>query len=88
MRPKNSLNEALNHFLNHKPLGECTIVLGGATLVSSETFDSEKLLNEMKSVMINGDSASEAGRQIAKATGISRRSLYSLLHKKIDSDKD
>ena len=76
-----TIGAALQYFLNNKPLGECTLVLGGTTAKSNHVqLPQSELLEEMKVLMQKGARASEAARSIAQKYGQSKRSLYALLH--------
>jgi len=72
---------ALAHFLATPPLGECTLVLGGATpLVGPESWDGSLLRAQLQTLVAEGQSAKEASRLLAERTGHPRRDLYALLH--------
>jgi 16S rRNA (cytidine1402-2'-O)-methyltransferase len=72
---------ALAHFLATPPLGECTLVLGGATPVAGpELWDGALLRAELEHLVAAGHSAKEASRLLAQRTGHPRRDLYALLH--------
>jgi 16S rRNA (cytidine1402-2'-O)-methyltransferase len=72
---------ALAHFLATSPLGECTLVLGGATPVAGpEPWDGTLLRAELEQLVAAGHSAKEASRLLAERTGHPRRDLYALLH--------
>jgi 16S rRNA (cytidine1402-2'-O)-methyltransferase len=72
---------ALAHFLATQPLGECTLVLGGATPVAGpEPWDGTLLRAELEQLVAAGHSAKEASRLLAERTGHPRRDLYALLH--------
>ena len=68
------------HFSLKNPQGECTLVLGGAKETDKETHEDAFWEKELKVLIAEGASASEAAKQIAKRSGKSRRMLYSLLH--------
>tara|TARA_Y100001968_G_scaffold141817_1_gene129627 strand:+ start:1066 stop:1932 length:867 start_codon:yes stop_codon:yes gene_type:complete len=74
-----NIGAVLQHFLKHKPKGECTVVLGGAIEVNQK-HTSLDLLKEMQVLISNGASYNEAAKTIAQKTGTSKRYLYSLLH--------
>ena len=75
-----TVQSALEHFQKCKPLGECTLVLGGDPVpVEAEKSDDE-WRSELKELMAEGASASDAARLLAQRSGRSRRSLYALLH--------
>ncbi|MFM7267442.1 MAG: 16S rRNA (cytidine(1402)-2'-O)-methyltransferase [Cyanobium sp.] len=71
--------QALEHFRRIQPLGECTLVLGGA-LPSAPTWDPEALRIELETLVAAGSSRREAARIVAERSGHSRRELYALLH--------
>ena len=75
-----TVDRALLHFQQHPPQGECTVVLGGAPSKNVEEPNDEDLLRQLQALQNEGASASDAARQLAQTTGLSRRSLYSLLH--------
>ena len=72
---------AIKHFQSQKPLGECTLVLGGAPPKDQSTPSPEELIAKLSALMETGLSASDATRQLAQTSGQSRRKLYALLHK-------
>ena len=76
---------ALQHFLEHKPVGECTLVLGGAPAPVAEEHSNDHWRAELQALIDAGSSASDAARQLAQQSGQSRRTLYALLHQ---SSKD
>ena len=75
-----TVDRALLHFQQHQPQGECTIVLGGAPLQNVEGPNDDELLRQLQALQDEGASASDAARQLAQTTGLSRRRLYALLH--------
>ena len=75
-----TIGKALKYFLENKPLGECTLVLGGSSAESDDPLSQSELLAEMKILVKNGASANEAARELANKTGQPKRILYALLH--------
>ncbi|MED5320243.1 MAG: rRNA (cytidine-2'-O-)-methyltransferase, partial [Cyanobacteriota bacterium] len=75
-----TVDRALLHFQQHPPLGECTVVLGGAPSQDVEEPNDEDLLRQLQALQDEGASASDAARQLAQTTGLSKRRLYALLH--------
>ncbi len=75
-----TVSAALAHFQATPPLGECTLVLGGAPEVSPEWVEAE-LRDALAALMAEGHSAREASRLLADRTGHRRRDLYALLHR-------
>ena len=74
-----SVAAALEHFRRTPPLGECTLVLGGAP-PSTAPWEPERLRAELERLRAGGLSASEAARTLAARSGHDRRALYALLH--------
>lgn len=83
-----TIKEVLRHFQENKPRGECTIILGGFTLDENEESPpkTEELLNRMNLLIREGFTSSLAAKELAKETGLSKRYLYSLIHKKENID--
>ena len=75
-----TVEHALLHFQQHPPQGECTVVLGGARSQDVEEPNDDDLLRQLQALQDGGASASDAARQLAQTTGLSRRKLYALLH--------
>ena len=74
------MGAALEHFLAHRPQGEFTLVLGGSVEEDKPEPDDVELLDRLKEAIAAGSSASDAARQLAAETGLSRRKLYGLIH--------
>ena len=72
---------ALEHFQTRRPQGEFTLVLGGCPEQTPSEADDSELLARLQKCIANGASASDAARQLAMESGISRRRLYALLHR-------
>lgn len=70
---------ALAHFRDTAPLGECTLVLGGAP-PRQPVWDEPALRQELERLREEGLSSQEAARQLAERSGHRRRDLYALLH--------
>jgi 16S rRNA (cytidine1402-2'-O)-methyltransferase len=75
-----TVSAALGHFRATPPLGECTLVLGGAPEVTPVWVEAE-LREALAALMAEGHSAREASRLLAERTGHRRRDLYALLHR-------
>lgn len=72
---------ALEHFRRVPPLGECTLVLGGAPPAAQPAWNEAALRAELEVLLGDGLSKREASRTLAERTGHSRRDLYALLHR-------
>ena len=77
-----TIGEALQHFNANNPLGECTIVLGGAPASLPEEKSEEYWVTKLDELLTTGASASEAARKLSEESGQSKRYLYNLLHRK------
>ena len=77
---------ALQYFLEQKPLGECTLVLGGAPIEIPAKQSDAHWLAELEALIAGGASASDAARQLAQQSGLSKRTLYALLHKSVEEE--
>lgn len=75
-----TVSAALAHFRVHSPLGECTVVLGGAPVAVPE-WDEGALREALAVLLAEGLSAKEASQRLAERTGHRRRDLYALLHR-------
>ncbi|MEX1315693.1 MAG: 16S rRNA (cytidine(1402)-2'-O)-methyltransferase [Synechococcaceae cyanobacterium] len=75
-----TVGAALEHFRRVPPLGECTLVLGGAPPAQPPAWDGEALRHELERLVAGGLSSRDAARQLAERSGHSRRALYALLH--------
>ena len=75
-----TVSEALAHFQATPPLGECTLVVGGAPREAPAWVEAE-LQAGLEALMAEGQSAREASRLLAERTGHRRRDLYALLHR-------
>jgi 16S rRNA (cytidine1402-2'-O)-methyltransferase len=71
---------ALAHFRATPPLGECTLVLGGAPAAAAPVWEESALRAELRALVGSGLSNKEAARELAGRSGHSRRELYALLH--------
>ena len=77
-----TVSAAVEHFQQHRPQGEFTLVLGGCPPTPEVELDDATLLDRLNEAMATGTSASSAARQLALETGIPRRRLYNLIHRK------
>ena len=76
-----TIEKALQHFLINKPQGECTLVLGGANSEKPTKHTHSELISELKILIKDGATPSEAAKSLAKKSGESRRAIYDLWHK-------
>lgn len=75
---RGTLAQGLEHFQKNTPKGEFCLVLKGFPLESGPTFSPDTLRTELKALLDQGMSRSQASRHLAQSTQISRRQLYRL----------
>jgi 16S rRNA (cytidine1402-2'-O)-methyltransferase len=74
---RGSLGEAIAHYTNREPQGEFTLVIAGNEL--AEPLLSESALRaELQQLLNQGLTRSQASRQLAQKTSLSRRQIYQL----------
>lgn len=73
-----TLGELSHYYDNSEPRGEYVIVIGGAAQADEE-YTLEQAAQLAKSIADGGEKLSEACRQAAKVTGISKREIYNVL---------
>lgn len=76
-----TVSAALEHFRRVPPLGECTLVLGGAPPQAAPLWEEPQLLQALQELRDSGIGSREAARRLAERSGHSRRALYALLHR-------
>ncbi|MDX2217164.1 MAG: 16S rRNA (cytidine(1402)-2'-O)-methyltransferase [Oculatellaceae cyanobacterium bins.114] len=74
---RGTVEEAIAHYTTHEPQGEFTIVLTGAE-TSQPLLSETALVNELQQLLQQGLSRSQASRQLAQQTSLSRRQIYQL----------
>ena len=74
---RGTIAEAIAHYSEREPQGEYTLVVAGIP-PSQPQLTQEQLKAELKQLISQGISRSQASRQLAKATFLSRRQLYQL----------
>jgi 16S rRNA (cytidine1402-2'-O)-methyltransferase len=84
---RGSLEEAIAHYRDREPQGEFTLVIAGSELV--EPMLSESALRaELQHLLNQGLSRSQASRQLAQKTSLSRRQIYQLALAIPDEDSE
>ncbi|MCF2147832.1 16S rRNA (cytidine(1402)-2'-O)-methyltransferase [Desmonostoc muscorum LEGE 12446] len=85
---RGTIAEAIAHYSQREPQGEYTLVLAGIP-ASQPQLTEEELKSELKQLISQGISRSQASRQLAKVTSLPRRQLYQLaLSLVLDSDSN
>ena len=74
---RGSLSEAILYHQDREPQGEFTLVLAGQAIAAPQLSESA-LLAELQHLIAQGISRSQASRQLAQQTSLSRRQLYQL----------
>ena len=75
-----TVRAALAHFQAKPPMGECTLVLGGAPPQAQPPWDPQALRQSLEDLVAQGMSSREAAKTLAESSGHSKRELYALLH--------
>ena len=73
-----TLDEALAYFADHEPKGEFCLVLAGLPPTDQPVLAPDILRSELKALLNQGMSRSQASRQLAEITQLPRRQLYQL----------
>lgn len=74
---RGTIAEAIAYYTQTQPKGEFTLVVAGAQL-EMPVLSEEALKVELQEIMAQGISRSQASRQLAQLTKVSRRQLYQL----------
>ncbi|MFN6482201.1 MULTISPECIES: 16S rRNA (cytidine(1402)-2'-O)-methyltransferase [unclassified Nostoc] len=74
---RGTIAEAIAHYSQREPQGEYTLVVAGITATQPQLTE-EELKAELKQLINQGISRSQASRQLAKFTSLPRRQLYQL----------
>lgn len=74
---RGTLDEAIAHYQHEQPQGEFTLVVGGAHHTQPLLSESS-LMAELKQLIDQGLSRSQASRQLAQQTALPRRHIYQL----------
>jgi 16S rRNA (cytidine1402-2'-O)-methyltransferase len=74
---RGTIREAIAHYAQKNPKGEFTLVIAGAQ-PDMPVLSENELKTELVQIMAQGVSRSQASRQLAQITQLSRRKLYQL----------
>lgn len=80
-----SLAEAVAIYENTVPKGEYTLVVAGREETETLNLSGEELKQELKQLLAQGVTRSQASRQLAQVSGLSRQEIYQL---SLDLEKD
>ncbi|MBW4675446.1 MAG: 16S rRNA (cytidine(1402)-2'-O)-methyltransferase [Desmonostoc geniculatum HA4340-LM1] len=85
---RGTIAQAIAHYSQREPQGEYTLLVAGIP-ASQPQLTEEELKAELKQLISQGISRSQASRQLAKVTSLPRRQLYQLaLSLVLDSDSN
>lgn len=74
---RGTLTDAIAHYTTRKPQGEYTLVIAGAPQTKYQLTEAE-IKAELQRLITQGISRSQASRQLAKETSISRSTIYQI----------
>ncbi|MBD2305415.1 16S rRNA (cytidine(1402)-2'-O)-methyltransferase [Chroococcidiopsis sp. FACHB-1243] len=74
---RGKIEEAIAHYQQKEPQGEYTLVVAGMEWVKPQLSEAE-IQAELQKLILAGVSRSQASRQLAKATSLSRQEIYQL----------
>jgi len=75
---RGTVNGAVKHFHSHPPLGEITLVIGGAEEL--EKWSEAQVVSALKREAKRGRPASALAEEIAAQSGWNKRDVYKLIH--------
>ncbi len=81
---RGSVDDAREHFAEHEPRGEFTLVIAGENTehgtqnTEKETWDDEQVLGAVRDLIATGLARTEAVKRVARASGRDRREVYQL----------
>ncbi len=73
-----SLKQAIQLYQDKQPKGEYTLVIAGAEQTHHLNLSSAEIRNELKQLLAQGMTRSQASKQLAKVTSLSRQQIYQL----------
>lgn len=73
-----SLGEAITFYEKTNPKGEYTLVIAGGENTAELNLSSEEIKGELKQLLAQGMTRSQASRQLAKITYLSRQQVYQI----------
>ncbi len=79
-----TIEQVTKYFLENKPKGEFTIVLGGNSNKKKSRMSESDALNKLNILIKQGEKSNVAARKIAEESGYKKKWLYSKLNKRLD----
>ncbi|MBD2775037.1 16S rRNA (cytidine(1402)-2'-O)-methyltransferase [Iningainema tapete] len=74
---RGTIAQAIAHYRDKEPLGEYTIIVAGSPPNAAQLSEAE-IVRELETMINQGISRSQASRQLAQETALSRRHIYKL----------
>jgi 16S rRNA (cytidine1402-2'-O)-methyltransferase len=75
---RGTIEDAIAHYATRTPKGEFTLVVAGTTSEENLVLSPQELKTELKQLIQQGMTRSQASRQLAQLTNIPRRQIYQL----------
>jgi 16S rRNA (cytidine1402-2'-O)-methyltransferase len=75
---RGTIEDAIAHYATRTPKGEFTLVVAGTTSEENLVLSTQELKAELKQLIQQGMTRSQASRQLAQLTNIPRRQIYQL----------
>ncbi len=74
-----TLGEAVEYYSRTEPKGEFVLLIEGKSANQGEKFTMEQAMEQVRSLIENGEKPTEACKAVAKETGFRKGELYSAL---------
>ncbi len=75
---RGTITTAIDHYSTYEPQGEFTLLVAGASPIQQPLLSEAALKAELENLLKQGISRSQASRQLARQTPLSRRQIYQL----------
>lgn len=83
---RGTIQTALDHYTQHPPKGEFTLILAGTTPTPTETFSDSDILDQLRHLIQSGMSKSQASKTLATQLKLPRRHIYQLSNELPEND--
>ena len=78
---RTTLSQAAAYYAETAPRGEFVLVIRGAAPAAARSVSLEEALEQVAELQAGGMSRKDAARQVAEATGLSRKAIYDAAHR-------
>ena len=78
---RTTLSQAVAYYAETAPRGEFVLVIRGAAPAAARSVRLEEALEQVAELQAGGMSRKDAARQVAEATGLSRKAIYDAAHR-------